>query len=131
MLIKYACAWIGLVFLAILNAAVRNSLFLPRFGEQTAHQISTLLFLILIWLYVWILASKWKITSAKLALRIGMLWFILTIAFEFLFGYYVMNNPWSALLHDYNLLAGRLWSLIPVFTAFAPYLCYRLRSKTG
>jgi hypothetical protein len=31
--------------------------------------------------------------------------------FEFLVGHYVMGHPWSRLLHDYNILAGRLWGV--------------------
>jgi len=30
----------------------------------------------------------------------------MTVAFEFLFGYYVAKRPWSVLLHDYNLSQG-------------------------
>ncbi|NOR16009.1 MAG: hypothetical protein GQ544_09905 [Candidatus Aminicenantes bacterium] len=131
MLVKYTLAWIGLVFLAIFNAGVREILYQPLLGDHTAHQLSTLTVLILFGLFVWILSSKWRIVSAKQAVLIGLIWLCLTITFEFLFGHFVMKNPWSTLLYDYNLLAGRLWILVLIFTTVAPYLCYKLRTRTS
>jgi hypothetical protein len=51
----------------------------------------------------------------------------MTVAFEFLFGHYVMGHTWERLLQDYNILAGRIWILFLVFTAAAPYIVYRLK----
>jgi hypothetical protein len=127
--LKYTLAWIGLVFLAIFNGTARVSLYQPLVGDQKAHQISTLTAIILFGLYVWILSGKWKIESSRQALHIGLIWLGLTAAFEFLFGHYVMKNPWSTLFHDYNLFAGRLWILVLIFTVVVPYLCFKLRSK--
>jgi hypothetical protein len=45
------------------------------------------------------------------------------MAFEFLFGHYVSGQSWSALLADYNILRGRLWSLIIVSVGLGPWLC--------
>jgi len=42
--------------------------------------------------------------------------------------HYVMGQHWSRLLRDYDHRAGRIWGLIPVWTAVAPYVFYRLRS---
>ena len=51
----------------------------------------------------------------------------MTILFEFLFGHFIAGHPWSHLFHDYNLLAGRLWVLVLLWTAITPYLFYRMR----
>lgn len=58
----------------------------------------------------------------------GALWVGLTLAFEFGFFHYVMGHPRSRLLHDYDLRAGRLWVLIPIWIGAAPYVFHRLRS---
>ncbi|MDY6953749.1 MAG: hypothetical protein SWE60_19755 [Thermodesulfobacteriota bacterium] len=52
----------------------------------------------------------------------------MTILFEFLLGHFLLGHSWGRLFHDYNLLKGRLWSLLLVWTALAPYLFYRVRS---
>jgi len=53
---------------------------------------------------------------------IGAFWTILTIGFEFGFGHYVMGRPWDHLLADYNILKGRLWSLVLLTMLIAPSL---------
>ena len=53
----------------------------------------------------------------------------MTVVFEFIFGHYVMEHPWSKLFHDYNLLAGRVWLLLLLWTTLAPYILYRLQGR--
>ena len=65
--------------------------------------------------------------SASEAWRIGGLWVVLVLAFEFLAGHYVFGTPWSELLADYNVLRGRIWPLVLVITAVAPYVAGRAR----
>jgi hypothetical protein len=55
------------------------------------------------------------------------MWLSLTIAFEFLFGHFVAGHLWSKLLHDYNVLAGRVWAFFLIWVTAAPYLFYRLQ----
>ncbi len=68
-----------------------------------------------------------KLNSTKEALRLGLTWFILTVAFEFLFEHFVMGHPWATLLSDYNLFAGRLWVLVLLWIATAPAIFYRVQ----
>jgi ABC-type glycerol-3-phosphate transport system permease component len=62
------------------------------------------------------------------AIAIGTIWLILTVAFEFFFGRYVGNHPWSRLLADYNLLAGRLWGLVLLAVATLPAAVFLFKS---
>jgi hypothetical protein len=68
----------------------------------------------------------WPLESSQQALAVGIIWLCLTVAFEFLFGHYVANHPWSRLIQDYNLLSGRLWALVLLAVAAAPYVVYKL-----
>ncbi|MDY6988579.1 MAG: hypothetical protein SWQ30_11040 [Thermodesulfobacteriota bacterium] len=126
--IIYAVSWIGMVILAIVNGAIREKVYGPFMDELPAHQISTLIGLILFGLYIWILAGVFRIQSSRQALLIGGMWLMMTIFFEFGFGHFLLGHPWGKLFHDYNLFKGRLWSLVLVWTALAPYLFYRVRS---
>ena len=125
-MLKYTLAWIGLVIIAILNGALRERGYRTYMSELTAHQLSTFVGILLFSVYIWILTGIWRIQSPGQALVIGGVWVALTIAFEFIFGHYVMRHTWSDLLHNYNLLKGRLWVLVLVWTAIAPYVFYRL-----
>lgn len=129
MLLRYTLAWIPMPFIGVINGIIRQYGYKNLVGEQTAHQISSFTAIILFGLYVWVLTLKWKIRSAGQAFLIGLIWLGLTVSFEFLFGHYIMKNPWTALLHDYNILEGRLWVIVLVFVTLAPSVFYKLRSR--
>ena len=126
MIVKYTIAWVGLVVIAIINGVIREKGYKRFVGELRAHQVSTLTAIILFGLCTWILSLIWKIQSAGQAMTIGLIWLALTVAFEFLFGHYVMKHPWSILLKDYNILKGRLWALVLIWITIAPYIFYKL-----
>lgn len=126
MILNYAAAWLLMPIIGIINGVIRQYGYSSALGELRAHQVSTLTGIVFFGLYVWALTLLWKIRSSAEAIAIGSIWLILTVAFEFLFGHYVMKHPWSRLLHDYNIFEGRLWVLVPVWITIAPYLFYRL-----
>ncbi|MDY6837257.1 MAG: hypothetical protein SWH78_04705 [Thermodesulfobacteriota bacterium] len=127
-LLIYAANWVGMAIVAILNGAIREKVYGPFMGELSAHQLSTLMGLILLGAYTWILTGACQIQSSTQAFGIGGMWLIMTIVFEFIFGHYVIRHPWDRLFRDYNLLKGRIWSLVLIWTAVAPYTFYRIRS---
>lgn len=124
----YAVSWIGMVILAILNGAVREKIYGPFMRELSAHQLSTGIGLVLFGWYIWRLTGIYRIDSATHAVLIGGMWLVMTILFEFIFGHFVMGHPWGKLFHDYNFLKGRMWLLVLIWTAVAPYLFFRVRS---
>jgi hypothetical protein len=130
MIWRYVLAWIPMVIIAILNAAIREGGYKKLVGELRAHQLSTLTALILFGAYIWGITRLWPLQSAGQAALIGLIWLALTVAFEFLFGHYVMGNPWQKLFHDYNLRAGRVWVLVLIWITVAPYVFYSLRASS-
>lgn len=116
--------WFVLVVLAIINGALRNSVYGPVVGnELTAHQISTVtaIVLFLIMMYIFLKWTSAEYTGKDL-LVIGGMWLGMTVFFEFIFGHYVMGNPWSRLFHDYNVFEGRVWSLVLLTVLVGPYV---------
>jgi len=128
MMLKYALAWLLMPIIGIINGIIRQYGYKQALGELRAHQVSTVTGIILFGLYIWVLTRWWKIQSSAQAIAIGVMWLALTVAFEFLFGHYVMKHPWSRLLHDYNILEGRIWALVLLFVVIAPYIFYKLSS---
>jgi hypothetical protein len=124
---KYVLAWFPMVAIAIANGALRESWYGQNLSELAAHQLSTLTAVILFGVYIWFVVRFWPPISATQAIAVGLLWLLMTIAFEFLFGHFVAGHTWERLLHDYNLLAGRVWPLVLVWVAVAPYLFFRVR----
>jgi hypothetical protein len=123
---KYLIAWFGVVVLGLLNATVRQIVYGRYVSELAGHQISTLIFAILVGLYVWALGRFLELSSPGEAIGVGLTWMVLTVVFEFALGRYVVGDPWGTLFHDYDLLDGRVWGLFVLWVGMAPYVFYRL-----
>jgi hypothetical protein len=118
--------WLVLAISAIIVAIFRNGVLLPSFGEQTAHQIGTLIFLIVQFLIIYIFIKKINLKETRTVVSIGIFWLTLTILFEFLFGHYVIGHPWEKLFADYNIFRGRLWLLVLLNDLIAPIISSKL-----
>jgi hypothetical protein len=127
MILKYSLAWFGMMVIAVMNGALRDGLYKPYIGDLSAHQISTVLLLVLLAAYFRTLASFWRLEAANQAWTIGVIWLALTLAFEFGFGHFIAGIPWEKLLHDYNVFAGRIWIFIPIWVLIGPYVIFRIR----
>jgi hypothetical protein len=114
--------WLLLLLAAILNGGLRETFIIPRTSEAAGHAISTITLCAAILLLAWLTAGWMAPATAHDAWLIGALWAALTLAFEFLAGHYLFGNPWSRLLADYNILRGRIWILVLMTTAIAPWL---------
>ena len=124
---KYVLAWIPMVVIAIINGAIREGWYGKHMSELQAHQISTVTGVLLFGVYIWVLIRIWRPTSTGQALTIGLVWLGMTVAFEFLFGRYIVKRSWRDLLHDYNIFAGRVWVVVLLWVTLAPYVFYRFQ----
>jgi hypothetical protein len=92
---------------------VREGLLRPRLGEPKAHVIGTLIAVVLMMLVIYAFIRRvHESCSMTDLILIGVIWLIMTVAFEFGFFHYVMGKPWETLLADYNVLRGRIWVLV-------------------
>ncbi len=115
--------WFIFVAAAIGNGILRESLIRPRVGAYAGHVISTFILMAVILGVTYVFISSLKIPySTGDLLLIGGYWLLLTVAFEFIFGHFVVGHSWSTLLADYNILKGRLWSFVLAATFLAPWL---------
>ncbi len=115
--------WFVFVVLAIINGAIRNSVYQPKVGEHKGHVISSVIAVcyILVVTYFFVNFIKFSTTLIDLFL-VGLFWVTITVFFEFGFGHYVVGHSWSRLLSDYNLMKGRLWILVLLTTFGSPML---------
>ena len=128
-LLRYLLAWVTMIFIAIFNGILRGVAFEPYVGELLGHQLSCVTGVAFFFIATWLYNKKWPIGSSRQALLIGTMWVILTPIFEFLFGHYVMGHPFTYLLNDYNLLAGRAWGLVLLAVFLLPTIVYQIRSR--
>ena len=119
--------WLVLMSGAILNGAFRERVLNARIGAAAGHVVSSLLLCLVILLVSWVSISWLRPTSPAQATSIALLWVLVTVAFEFGFGHFVAEKSWSDLFADYNVLQGRVWVLVLIVLAEAPYQTARLR----
>lgn len=124
---KYVAVWVVMLLVSVANGATRDVTYGRYLDELTAHQVSTACGILLLGLVVWLSGAFISITSGRHAIAVGLFWAGLTVAFEFLFFHYVGGHSWSALLADYNVLAGRVWVFVVLWIAIAPYVFFRFR----
>ena len=123
--------WLELLALAVANGAAREAFLIPRFGSAAAHAISTIVLSVLI-VVAGSLALPWiaPATAAE-AWRIGILWVLLTLGFEFLAGHFIFGKPWKLLLADYNVAAGRIWVVVLIVTLLTPVVAFNRTRSSG
>ena len=119
--------WLLLMVIATANAGIREKLYSPRISELHAHQLSTVIFSLVIFLVTFIMYFLGQFNeSASAYIILGFTWLILTLSFEFVAGYYLFGNTWEKLLANYNLRRGRLWILILISVLTAPWIISQL-----
>lgn len=122
--------WLTILVLAMLNGALRQALLIPRIGEQAGHVVSTLLLAALIGGAAWIMLPWIRPLTLGDAWLVGVVWLLLTLAFEFLAGHYLFGDSWETLLAAYDVTRGRIWILVPLITLVAPVLVHLWRGRT-
>lgn len=122
--------WLGLLLIAVGNGLFREAVLIPRLGELSGRQASTVILSLAIFVLA-LLAIRWVgPRRARDAWRVGGMWLVLTLVFEFGFGR-LRGRSWPELLADYDVAAGRIWILVLMVTMMSPWLAWRLRARHG
>lgn len=107
-----------------------RTFFLNRYlTDHVSHQLSSVLLMALIFCYTKIVYNRMAIRTSRDAWLTGIIWLVLTVAFEFSIGYFVSGLSFEAMLEAYNLLEGNLWTLVLLSIAVIPWLCFTFSGK--
>ncbi len=109
----------------IVHGVLRTLYLVPVVGTHRANQIGVPVGAVLVLAIAW-LTRRWRDgASRRELLGIGALWALATVAFEFLFGHFVIGYSTAYIVGDFNPLAGR-WMLFGVLVMLvAPLLVAR------
>lgn len=125
-ILKSLLVWVCFIPVAILNGGLREHVLARALGEKWALPLSGIILSACIFLITWLLLPRtMKALSAKDSLRIGICWFFLTIAFEFVSGL-AGGSTITELLAAYNPLTGNLWLLVLATTLLSPVMAGRI-----
>ena len=131
MIWRAVLVWFAVLVLAALNGAAREAWILPRFGDRVGRALSTVILCGLVYLTTWLTIGWIHPTTAAEAFRVGALWLVLTLAFEFLAGRYAFGQDWAVMLEDYDLSRGRIWIAVLIVVLLAPLWTARVRGLLG
>ncbi|MEZ5336414.1 MAG: hypothetical protein R2741_14885 [Methanolobus sp.] len=77
-------AWFILVILAIINGIIRTSCYSGKIGELAAHQLSTVIFCIVILLFSYVFFRYSGVRGeSRDYVYVGVMWLVLTVALSF------------------------------------------------
>lgn len=127
---KILVVWLLLAIVATVNGIVRELSYGRTLSDLAAHQVSTVTAIIATGLLVWVVNKRWPVKSANQAVQMGSVWLLLTIAFEFGFGHFVVGHSWESLLADYNIANGRIWLLFLLWITVLPVAVYKLAARS-
>lgn len=88
--LRITAIWLLLLFVAVINGAIRETFMTALLRVQTAHIVSTALLCAVIFIVAWFSISWIGPKTGREALSIGIQWAVLTVAFEFLAGHYFL-----------------------------------------
>ena len=122
--------WLFLAVVAIVTGALRESLLRPLVGEPWAHWIGTVaLCAIFIFLIGRFVSSLDPPAAPSELWTMGIVWLLLTVCFELIFGRFALGNSWQELLGAYDPGSGRIWLLVLLTLLFAPPILGRRRAR--
>lgn len=121
--------WLLIVLAESVHGTLRQVFLAPLLGDLPARQWGVLTGCALIFLIAW-LGSRW-LGAGTFAqqFRVGALWVMLMLVFEFSLGT-ALGYPPGRLLADYNPAAGGFMVFGMLFLLFAPALAARVRGLT-
>jgi len=119
-------AWMLIMLAETIHGAVREVFIAPVLGDLRARQLGVLVGCIIVFAVAWLTARWMAAGTRRLQITAGMLWVLLTLAFEFLLGR-ALGFSWGRILEDYNPARGGLMLLGLAFMGIAPMLAARLR----
>ena len=126
-ILKAAGLWMLLVVVAIANAAIRELLLTPGIGAGAALPASGLLLSLLIFLFALLAAPVFGARETRTYILVGVVWLVLTLTFELLFGHYVIGKSWAEIGHLLDPRTGNLFLVALSSALISPWLAARLR----
>ena len=120
--------WALLLPLMIGNGILREIALVPALGRRPADVVSAALGIAIILAVTRPFIRRATDTTVQALLRVSLVWLVLTVAFEFVFGHYVDGKSWAELAANYALWRGNLWPLVLASLVAAPFIWRRSAS---
>ncbi len=124
---RAALIWLLIACLAVANGVLRENVMAPITGMGMALPLSGISLSLIVLVVSYFSLGFLGVRTAAIYWLIGLQWVVMTLAFEFLFGHFVVGKSWSTLLQTFNLAKGDLFLLVLLVSLVSPYLMARLK----
>ena len=126
--IKHVCAWLPIPVMAVVNGAFRDLVYGKRMSETLAHSLSVLPLILAILAWAGALAKWAPLADDRAGQRVGLIWLLLTLSFEFGLGA-LRGLELRVMLAQYDITRGQLWPFVPLTMGLAPELARRFAGR--
>jgi hypothetical protein len=113
--------WLILAVVMFATGTFRVLVLQPRLGESLARQVATLSGTVIVFALTLPFVRRLPHPASGDLLKVGLLWIVLTLLFEFGMGL-VSGASWETILADYDVSRGRLWPLVLLVILVGPCL---------
>ncbi len=118
--------WILIVVAESIHGVIRQLFIAPLLGDLPARQLGVVIGSVIIFAIAWACIRWIGATSFKQQLRVGLLWVVLIVIFEFSLGV-ALGYSTQRMLSDYNISQGGFMGLGLVIMLFSPALAAKAR----
>ena len=126
-MVRAVIVWLLIMLLESIHGTLRTLYLEPWLGSFRARQVSVFTGCVII-LAVTLIFVRWMNATSRAALiRIGVVWVILTLIFEFAVVGPMLGLSWNRMTEDYDLSRGGLMIFGLLFMLFAPNIAARIR----
>ncbi len=122
--------WLLLIAAEIVHGVIRGILLQPWVGQFRANQIGVFTGSAIILGIAYFTVNWVGVKTRTQALLTGAIWLVLTVAFEILFGMFVMRLSWRQLAESYNLPEGGLMPIGLLLLFLSPLIALKFRQPT-
>jgi hypothetical protein len=126
--LKHVGAWLPIPLMAVVNGGLRDLVYARLMSQTLAHSLSVLPLIATILIWSRFLARRWPLAERGAGLRVGLVWLLLTLLFEFGLGA-LRGLDLGALLEQYDITRGHLWPLVPLTMSVSPELVRRWTAR--
>ena len=123
---KAFAIWILIAIAESIHGIIRQFFIAPVIGDLPARQVGVLIGSAIIFAITWACIRWIGAKSFAEQFRIGLLWVVLIITFEFSLGV-MLGDSLERMLSDYNMAEGGFMGFGMVFMLFAPALAAKAR----
>ncbi|MBI5179510.1 MAG: hypothetical protein HZA04_09675 [Nitrospinae bacterium] len=123
-LVKSLAVWALIILAETVHGILRNKFLVPIAGDFRARQIAVFTGTLIIYSIAFLFEGWMGLTTDGQRIGVGLLWAILTVAFDIGLGR-AFRFTWKRILSDFNLFQGGLMPIGLVLMALALILVSR------